>query len=199
MRDQDVFIGADRAFVAVARQITGEQWDQPVLPAQPPDSEPRSVRALVNGVAFEDAWVPEMLTGRSMADVGEDSWAGDLLGADPSQRVSELADGACEAAAALEDADLERTAHCSFGDFPAREYLWQTTSFHALVAWDLAQLLGLDNPLSDDLVAGLLAQLEPVADEWRQWGVFPPRIEVPQDASPLDRLLGATGREPTGQ
>ncbi|MBA3524120.1 MAG: TIGR03086 family protein [Geodermatophilaceae bacterium] len=201
MRDQDVFIGADKAFVAVARQISGEQWELPVLPVQPPGSDPRSIWGTVNAVTYEDAWVQPMLSGQTVTAFEADPWAGDLLllHEDPHVAVSEMADRACAAAAGFADDDLGRTVHCSFGDFPAREYLWQTTSFHALVAWDLAQLLGFANPLSDELVEALLAQLDPVADEWREWGVFPPRIPVPDDASALDRLLGATGRPLVGR
>ena len=50
--------------------------------------------------------------------------------------------------------------------------------------------------MSDDLVQGLFDEINPVADQWREYGVMPPRVPVPDDAPPLARLLGLTGRDP---
>jgi hypothetical protein len=86
--------------------------------------------------------------------------------------------------------------HCSFGDFSAREYLWQINSFRGLRTHDLAKVIGVDAALPDDLVQGLWEEISPHADEWRKFGVFPPAVPVPADAPLLDRLLGITGRDP---
>lgn len=196
MDERDVFAGADEAFVAVVARVEDDQWDLTV-PAQPPGGEPRTVRELVAGVAYDDAWMPDTASGRTMAEVGPEKWKGDLLGDDAQSSVAALGEQARSAVLGLDG--LEHTVHCSFGDYPAREFLWQVTNYRALVSWDIAQVTGQESPLDAELAAALWAQIAPVADEWREFGVFGPRVEVPDDASDLDKLLGATGRPPSGQ
>ena len=86
--------------------------------------------------------------------------------------------------------------HCSFGDFTAREYLWQVNSFRGLRAHDIAVVNGADPNLPPDLVQGLWDELSPHAEEWRAIGVFGPAVNVPADVPLQDRLLGLTGRDP---
>jgi uncharacterized protein (TIGR03086 family) len=132
-----------------------------------------------------------------MAEVGEDAWRGDLLGDDPRSAFATLVDRACAAVEGLED--LQRTVHCSFGDFPAQHYLWQVTLFRGMRAHDIALVIGADVPMPDALVEGIWEQVRPRAEEWRSYGVFPAAVPVPEDAPLLDRLLGLTGRQPHGQ
>lgn len=92
--------------------------------------------------------------------------------------------------------DPDRTVHCSFGDFTAREYFWQINGFRGLRTHDIARVLGVDATLPDELVQSLWDEISPHAEEWRSIGVFPPAVSVPDDASLQDRLLGLTGRNP---
>jgi hypothetical protein len=78
----------------------------------------------------------------------------------------------------------------------ARNYLIQITYFRGLRAHDIAGVIGVDPTLAADLVQGLWDELSPVADEWRELGAFPPRVDIPGDAPHQDRLLGLTGRDP---
>lgn len=157
---------------------------------------PVTLREIINYHAYDDAWVPDMLAGRTMAEVGRAKFDGDLLGDDPKGNFARIVATACAAAAALSDADLDRTVHCSFGDFTAREYFWQINSFRALRAHDIAKVIGVNATLPDDLVQGIWAEISPHAEEWRQIGVFGLKVEVPEDASLQDKLLGLTGRQP---
>jgi hypothetical protein len=72
----------------------------------------------------------------------------------------------------------------------------QDTYFRGLRAHDIAGVIGVDTTLPADLVQGLWDELSPVADEWRELGAFPPRVDMPGDAPHQDRLLGLTGRDP---
>ena len=74
------FRRASEGFVDRARKIGPEQWSGPT-----PCTE-WDVRTLVNHVAGEYLWVPEMLAGKTIADVG-DRLDGDLLGDDPLQTL----------------------------------------------------------------------------------------------------------------
>ena len=58
-------------------------------------------------------------------------------------------------------------------------------------------MIGIDATIPPELVQGLWDELSLVADQWRQYGAFPPRVEVPDDAPIQDRLLGPTGRDPS--
>ena len=197
MRDPEVFIKANNALKAVVDQIRDDQWAMEVPPEFSTRSAERPIlREVINYHAYDDAWVPAMLAGRTMDEVGQWAFKGDLLGDDPKGSFAAIVAKANAAAAALSEADLGSTVHCSFGDFPAREYLWQITSFRGLRANDIANVIGVDPRLPDDLLQGMWDQLEPVAEEWRAIGVFAPRVEVPANAPLQARLLALTGRQP---
>jgi len=197
MTEPEIFVLADRTLRGVVEQIRDEQWDMTMpkdfaMRATP--DRPITLREVINYHAYDDAWVPDMLAGRTMDEVGKDMFQGDLLDDDPKGNFAAIVDKACAAAQGL--TDLERTVHCSFGDFPARDYLLQTNMFRGLRSHDIAKVIGTDTRLPATLVQGLWEELEPHAEEWRAIGIFGPKIEVPADASLQDRLLGLTGRQP---
>jgi len=152
------------------------------------------MREVINYHAYDDAWVPDMLAGKTMDEAGRDKFDGDLLGDDPTGKFAAIVETACTAAEQLDD--LERTVHCSFGDFTAREYFWQINGFRALRAHDIAKVIGADTKLPDALVHGIWEEISPHVEEWRAIGVFPAAVPVPEDAPLQDRLLGITGRQP---
>jgi uncharacterized protein (TIGR03086 family) len=198
MLEPEVFVLADRALAAVVAQIRDDQWDV-VLPAtfatrhRP---EPPSLRELINYHAYDDAWVPDMLAGRTMEEAGATKYDGDLLGDAPVERFEAIVRDACAAAEGVSDYDA--VAHLSFGDYPVREYLWQINSFRALRAHDIARAIGVEPSLPEALVQGVWDEVSPHAEEWRTIGVYPAAVPVPDDAPLLDRLLGLTGRDPAG-
>jgi uncharacterized protein (TIGR03086 family) len=197
MDERDVFVLADRALNRVVAQIADDQWDMqmPAAFARSGDAaNTPTLRTIIGYHASDDAWVPDMLAGRTMDEVGKSTFDGDLLGADPRAAFAAIVEKACVAASQLDD--LEGTVHCSFGDYPAREYLWQINGFRGMRAWDIARVIGVDPTLPDALVQGLWDELSPVADDWRQFGVFPAAVPVADDASLMQRLLGLTGRDP---
>ncbi|MGI9148827.1 MAG: hypothetical protein ACR2IK_20145 [Chloroflexota bacterium] len=195
MQEPDVFVLADRALNNVVGQIGDNQWQMQMPPSfarRDADHTP-TLREIINYHAYDDAWVPDMLAGKTMDEAGKDNFAGDLLGDDPKANFAAIVEKACAAARALDD--LDRVVHCSFGDYPAREYLWQINSFRGLRAHDIAKVIGVEPALPDELVQGIWDEISPHADEWRQYGVFPPAVPVPNTAPLLDRLLGITGRQ----
>jgi hypothetical protein len=196
MDERDVFQLADRSLARVVARIEPAQWEM-VLPASFTTRvrpEPPSLRTLVNYHAYDDAWVPAMLAGRTMEEAGSGRFDGDLLGDDPGASFDAIVDRACAAAAAV--TDLDAVAHLSFGDYSVREYFWQINQFRALRAHDIAGEIGMDADLPADLVQGLWDELTPHAEEWRSIGVLPAAVAVPEDAPLLHRLLGLTGRHP---
>lgn len=199
MTEQDVFVLADETLNQVVAQIADEQWDMEMPESfMRRDSDHRpTLREIINYHAYDDAWVPDMLAGKTMDEAGKDKFDGDLLGDDPKRNFAAIMKRACAAARDL--TDLDRTVHCSFGDYTAREYFWQINSFRGLRAHDIARVIGIDATLPPELVQGLWDEISPYAEEWRSYGVFPPAVDVPDGASLHDRLLGLTGRPPIGR
>jgi uncharacterized protein (TIGR03086 family) len=152
------------------------------------------VRTLVNHVVGELLWVPPLLAGNTIAEVG-DRFDGDILGSDPSVTYKSAA--ASAQAAASESGAQERTVHLSFGDFAGSEYLGQVISDVVIHSWDLARAVGADDRLDPSLVAFVDEFLSPQIEAWRGAGAFGPAVDVGPDASAQDRLLAQTGRSPS--
>jgi uncharacterized protein (TIGR03086 family) len=170
-----------------AHAVRADQWQWPT-----PD-EQWNVRDLVNHLVVEQLWVPPLLAGQTVAEVG-DRLDGDQLGDDPVASWDQAARAA--AAKFAEPGALGRTVHLSFGDSPAADYCREAICDLVVHSWDLARAINADDRLDPSLVRLVYEYLEPRADAWRAAGAFGARVEVPADADPQARLLGATGRRP---
>jgi uncharacterized protein (TIGR03086 family) len=165
--------------------VAADQWSG----ATPCDGW--DVRTLVNHVVGELLWLPPLLDGKTIAEVG-DRFDGDVLGPDPLVTYKS-ASGAAQAAASQPGA-RERTVHLSFGDFAGSEYLGQVISDVIIHSWDLARAVGADDRLDPTLVTFVDDFLSPQIDAWRSAGAFGPAVDVGPNASSQDRLLAQTGR-----
>ena len=192
MSEKGVFILSERALADVIDQVSGDQWGE-MKPDwfQTGGQGDASLRQIVNYHAFDSAWVPDVLAGRTLAEVGS---AHDHVKTDADVSYRAISDAAIAAAEALDD--LDRIVHLSYGDFPAREYLKHVTSFRGFRAYDIARWIGVSTDLPPDLVQGMWDELLPEIDAWRAMGVYGPAIPVPDDAPLQDRLLGLVGRDP---
>jgi uncharacterized protein (TIGR03086 family) len=189
MSEPEVFILAEQALKNAIDQIKDDQWGQIT-----PDSMSRgtdvSLRALVNYHAYDDSWVPEVLAGKTIEEVG-DKYDGDLLGNDPKASYAKITADAQRAVQNI--TDLDKVVHLSYGDFAAREYLKHITSFRGLRAWSISRFIGINTKLPADLVQGMWDEIIPQVDQWRAMGVFGPAIAVPEDADQQTKLLAITG------
>lgn len=180
----------DRAlgeFDSRVHQVGDAQWGDDT-----PCTEWR-VRDLVNHLTSEHLWVPWLLRGATLEEVG-DRFDGDVLGADPVRRWEEASAASREAFHS--PGALAGSVHTSAGLTPAEEYAEQVTMDLTVHAWDLARGVGADDRLDEDLVARVYRDVEPQADAWRVPGVFGPRVRVADTAPLQDRLMGLLGREP---
>ena len=151
------------------------------------------VRTLVNHVVGELLWMPPLLDGKTIAEVG-DRFDGDVLASDPSATYRSAA--AAAQVATFEPGAQERTVHLSFGDFPGSEYVGQVVSDVIIHMWDLARALGADDQLDPSLVEFVDEFLSPQIEAWRGAGAFGPAVEVGPDATAQDGFLAKTGRSP---
>lgn len=172
-------------FGALVHRIAPEQWRNPT-PCVDWD-----VRALVNHVVRENLWAPELLAGRTVADVG-DSFEGDLLGDDPLKAFDTSAVAAIQAVG--EEKALTGVAHLSFGDVPVREYITELFADALIHTWDLARAIGADERLDPELVEACTAWFAGAENDYRQAGVIGEQQPVSSAADAQTRLLASWGR-----
>lgn len=189
MEQRELFLQSDAALRSVIDRITPEQLTLPA-PAEWTSKENPTIRDILSAHARDEAWVGDVLAGRTIEEVG-DRFNGDLLGSDPIASYDRLNDEAT--AVVRQDLDPAAIVHLQYGDYPLAEYLQHTSIYRAFQAWSIANYLGLEYALPASLVDLLWEQILPQVDDWRQYGVFPPEVEVPADADKETRLLGMTG------
>ncbi|MFB7945381.1 TIGR03086 family metal-binding protein [Kitasatospora phosalacinea] len=152
-----------------------------------------TVRQLVGHLTSEQLWVPDLLAGATVAEIG-DRFDGDVLGDDPVAAWTAAADAARAAFAA--PGALERTVQLSYGARRADGYAREMTVDAVVHAWDLAQGTGADPTVDPAAAEFALAELAPQADALAASGLFADPVPVPAGADAATRLLGLVGRDP---
>jgi uncharacterized protein (TIGR03086 family) len=167
-------------FAQLADQASAGDWE---APAPVPGWTARDV------VAHLVEWLPGFLgkdLGRELSDV-------DL--ADPAAAWRRRA---ADVQALIEGHPGEVFHQPRLGELKVPEGVDQfyTTDIF-LHTWDLARALGAEPDLDEARAGQLLAGMEPIDDLLRTSGQYGPRVEVPQDASVQDKLVGFIGRDPS--
>jgi uncharacterized protein (TIGR03086 family) len=165
--------------------VRDDQWSNPT-----PCSE-WDVRALVNHLVYENLWVPPLLAGRTIAEVG-DRFDGDVLGDEPNAAWSSSA--AAALAAISEPEAMERVVHLSFGDRIAREYAEELFTDLVIHGWDLARGIGADEAIEPEFVDMLYAAVAPQEDALKASGLFGDVVVPPEGSDIQTRLLAIFGR-----
>ena len=189
MKQRDLFLLSDAALRDVIDRIRPDQLELPV-PAEWTRTTDPTLLDVLEAHAFDEAWVPDVLAGRTVDEVG-DAYAGDLLGGDPLAKYDELNDRAT--VAANQPLVADDVVHLSYGDFPVSVYFEHVSTYRAFQAWSIAKLIGLDYSLPAELVDALWEIVLPQVDDWRATGIFGPEVAVPADADRETQLLGKTG------
>lgn len=176
---------AIESFGARVHAIRDDQWGSRT------PCEEWDVRTLVNHLVYENRWMPPLLAGGTIAEVG-DRFEGDLLGDDGKAAWD---DSAADAVAAVQgDGAMERTVHLSMGDFPGSEYTMQVFADLVIHGWDLARAIGADERIDPGLVDACATWFAPMEEAYRSGGAIGPRVETPPEADPQTRLLAVFGR-----
>lgn len=151
-----------------------------------------TVRDLVNHLVVEHLWVPHLLGGQSVADVG-DRYDGDVLGDDPVAAW----DAAIRASLRAwgKPGTHDTVVELSSGPAPIREYAEQMLMDLTVHSWDLSRGIGYDDRLDRACVEHALAYVEANLDDFSGSGLFGPPVQTTSD-DPQDRLLAALGRHP---
>jgi hypothetical protein len=189
MKQREMFLQADAALRLVIDQISPEQLNLPA-PADWSEKENPTLRDILAYHAEDEAWLPAVLEGRTIDEVG-DTYKGDLLGDDPIGNYDRINEATTKVVTG--ELDPEKIVHLSYGDYSLGEALQHTALYRAFQAWSIAHHIGLDYSLPDELVENLWEQIAPDIDMWRGFGVFPPEVPVPVDANREVQLLGKAG------
>lgn len=188
MTIQELFIHSNNALASVVEQISGDQWAMP-LPAGT-SRDPTDLRTAVNYHAYDDAWVPDVLAGKTAEEVGT---VYDYLRT-TTDTLAEYQQHQQRANQAVQPfTELDRVTHLSYGDFPARDYLQHITSYRIMRAQVFARMIGTHLQLDPDFVVALQTEYAPVIEGYRQMGVFGPAVEVAEDADAQTRFFAMLG------
>ena len=155
MNEPAVFLLVEAEMIRVVSAIDPDNWamELPSWFQRPAAQRDATLRDIVNYHAYDDAWVPAMLAGSTMEDVGVDAFRGDLLGDAPIESFRHIANIAMASARAV--TDLTTIVHCSLGDLTVQQYFWQINMFRQLRARDISRLIGIDETQPTDLVAAV--------------------------------------------
>ncbi|PZS20839.1 MAG: TIGR03086 family protein [Pseudonocardiales bacterium] len=187
------FGSAQREFGARVNAVAEDQWS-----ARTPDTE-WSVADLVEHLIEEHRWAAALVHGQDLESAGKVVEGSRSLpvdggvGANLAQEWDEAAAASAEAFTA--PGALDRDVELSRGATPVRRYAEEMVFDLTVHAWDLGQAIGYGDPLPDDLVSASYSEVAELGDMSGS-GHFKPPVDVPGDASTLDKLVAATGRHP---
>ena len=145
-------------FDSNVQQIADHQWD-----GSTPCTE-WDVRALVHHLVYEQLWIPPLLEGQTIEQVGQ-RFEGDILGDDPKGAWRDATEDAF--AAVGEDGAMERTVALSRGGTPANEYIGEMMVDHLIHSWDLGFCSQINGGDFESAVCGLQFHCRRGADAFR--------------------------------
>lgn len=150
------------------------------------------LRALTGHMLYEIAWVPDLLAGKTIAEVG-DKYEGDLIGADLQSSWNKLAELAAQA---ITQIDPGSTVHLSYGNVSAEHYINEIGGDILIHAWDVGQAMQCSVWFEKNIAEDIYTMVLPRKDEFATSGLFGEPKPVP-DNSPIQvKLLALFGREP---
>jgi uncharacterized protein (TIGR03086 family) len=188
MDGADIFKAALEQATTVVKQVRPDQFANDT-----PDTE-WNVRDLISHMLYELSWVPDVVAGKTISDVGSE-YEGDLIGDSDLDLSVTWQEAADKAEMATDEADLEETAHLSYGDVSIEDYLRQAGTDQLIHAWDLGKAIGLPVAFDSAIVQAVYDDILSKKGTMAQSGLFADPLDVPDSASLQIKLLGVFGRD----
>jgi uncharacterized protein (TIGR03086 family) len=189
------FLTAQRAFAERVHAVRDDQWT-----LDTPNSE-WNVAALVSHLIDENQWVPPLLHGLDLESAGKVVEGNRSLpvdggvGANLAKEWDEASVAAADAFSA--DGAIDRTVELSRGPTPVRAYISEMIFDHIVHGWDLGKAIGYSgSSLPSDVVESVYDIAKGMGELSSYGDMFAPSVQVPDDASTLDKLIALTGRDP---
>jgi uncharacterized protein (TIGR03086 family) len=189
MHAKDVFAKAVQQATSCVRHVNESHLQNPT-----PCSE-WDLGALLNHMVYELLWVPEIIRGKTVQDVG-DLYEGDVLRSNPQATWQHVADAAL---AAVHNSKESQIAHVSYGDVPLMLYILEVGGDQLIHAWDLGQAMKATVLFDNELAQVVYEDVCTRQPQLEASGSFAPALKVAADASIQDKLLALTGRRPDWQ
>lgn len=189
MDSKQLFAKALQQASSCIRHIRPEQYKNPT-PCREWD-----LHALLNHMVYELLWMPEIIRGKTVAEVGS-RFDGDVLRTDPHAAWQHAADSAL---VAVNHADPESVAHLSYGDKPVMDYIVEVGGDIFIHTWDVGQAMQCTVLLDEAIIQTVYDAMLPHKDDLVKSGAYAPALEVSDDAPLQDKLLALTGRSPKWQ
>jgi uncharacterized protein (TIGR03086 family) len=188
MPDHDAFQDAVTRLSTVVHAVGDSDWSR-ATPCADWD-----VRALLHHTLVELLWVPPLVGGLTLEEVG-DRFDGDVMGSDPLAAWDAAARQAADAFANA--APGARQVHTSQGLRPMTDYLHEMTVEMLVHRWDLARGLGGSPTFELEELTTLEAAIEamaPIRQGLQDAGILGPAVTVPPGADRQARVLASFGR-----
>lgn len=172
----------------VAKIVAGIRADQLGLPTPCAQMD---VRGVLNHFVGANWYFLHVAEGRDLPDEGER----DLIADDPAGALETARQAVLETFSAPDI--LTRTFRFPFGEMPGEIGVGIATLETVVHGWDLAKATGQDTSIAPEIATALLAGAQGL-DGFRSptGDPFGPAVSVPDDASPGDKLIAFTGRQP---
>jgi uncharacterized protein (TIGR03086 family) len=164
--------------------VKDSQW------ADPTPCADWTVRDLVNHLTYENLWTVPLMTGATIAEVG-DRFEGDVGGADPVGAALTAAHEAIVCVAT--ELPKGGMVQLSFGECSKDEYAMQLAADHVVHGWDLAAATGGDTRIDPHLVHAVTAWFDEREEGYRDAGAIGARRQLTGDAQ--HDLLARFGRD----
>jgi uncharacterized protein (TIGR03086 family) len=149
------------------------------------------LKALVNHMVYETAWVSDLLAGKSFQKDGE-LHGGDLTGEDPQAAWQKVLNAAL---ADIAETPMDTKVTMSVGEVTAADYI-NEVGFDLLVhGWDVAQAIGQPYDIPAELLVHAAAVVAAIKGRYGGLGtVFAAPVPVNEAADGQTRFLAGLGR-----
>ncbi|MBI2798065.1 TIGR03086 family protein [Candidatus Saccharibacteria bacterium] len=147
--------------------------------------------ALVKHMVYEVLWVPDLVEGKTVKEVG-DKYDGDILGKDAKKAW--LAASQKAVAAFTDPGAMTKTVHLSYANVMGEHYCSEIASDVFIHSWDVAKAVDTNTDLDKELAEFTYKFMQPRAAEMRQSGLFGSEVKVANDADLQTKLLALYGR-----
>lgn len=188
MDSTDFYNGCLQAATAVIRQT------RPDLAANETPCSDWNVRDVAEHMLYELVWVPDMLAGLTVEEVGP-KYDGDLIGEDFAMLPERWEAAARAAEEAIAGALPDSPVHMSYADTTVSGYLKQAGGDLLIHSWDLARGLGLPFSFPPAEATELYDRTLPRRGELAASGLFAPALTSSEGADLPTRLLALFGRD----
>lgn len=184
MNSKAVFLAILEQATTAVDQVEPESYHKPT-----PDAE-WDVRKLAGHMLYELCWVPDVLQGKTIDQVG-DVYDGDLIG---NALEANWHAALARVREAVDTVDLQAMVHVSYGEITAEEYLQQVGADLLIHAWDLGEGIGSPVYFEPSLTDAVYAYLLPRTAAYVEKGLFRPAVAVPEESDAQTKLLALSGR-----